>query len=181
MSTKDEMLNRVYALALESDRDYHGCSQSVLDSIQREFLIGNKEVLKSATVIAGGLLRQGETCGAIIGAMMALGLVIGRDRIEDSKTYRDAKAPCLEVYNRIKEELKREFGFEGELESTLCRDIQEKVYGRPFKMWDPDDYQAFLDAGGHSETGCPKICAVAARVAAESIMELIWKPSEMVR
>jgi C_GCAxxG_C_C family probable redox protein len=157
MSTKDEILNRVYALALESDRDYHGCSQSVLDSIQKEFLIGNKEVLKSATVLAGGLLRQGETCGAIIGAMMALGLVIGRDRIEDSKTYRDAKAPCLEVYNRIKEELK------------------------PFKMGDPDDYQAFLDAGGHSETGCPKICGVAARVAAERIMELIWKPSEMVR
>jgi C_GCAxxG_C_C family probable redox protein len=181
MSTKDEILNRVYALALESDRDYHGCSQSVLDCLQKEFLIGNKEVLKSATVLAGGLLRQGETCGAIIGAMMALGLVIGRDRIEDSKTYRDAKAPCLEVYNRIKEELKREFGFEGELESTLCRDIQEKVYGRPFKMWDPDDYEAFLDAGGHSETGCPKICGVAARVAAERIMELIWKPSEMVR
>jgi len=181
MSTKDEILNRVYARALESDRDYHGCSQSVLDSIQKEFLIGNKEVLKSATVLAGGLLRQGETCGAIIGAMMALGLVIGRDRIEDSKTYRDAKAPCLEVYDRIKEELKREFGFEGELESTLCRDIQEKVYGRPFKMGDPDDYQAFLDAGGHSETGCPKICGVAARVAAEKIMELIWKPSEMVR
>ena len=105
MSTKDEILNRVYALALENDRDYHGCSQSVLDSIQKEFLIGNKEVLKSATVLAGGLLRQGETCGAIIGAMMALGLVIGRDRIEDSKTYRDAKAPCLEVYNRIKEEV----------------------------------------------------------------------------
>ena len=180
MSTKDEILNRVYARTLESDRDYHGCSQSVLDSIQKEFLIGNKEVLKSATVLAGGLLRQGETCGAIIGAMMALGLVIGRDRIEDSKTYRDAKAPCLEVYDRIKEELKREYGFEGELESTLCRDIQEKVYGRPFKMWDSDDYQAFLDAGGHSETGCPKICGVAARVAAERIMELIWKPSEMV-
>ena len=180
MSTKDEILNRVYARTLESDRDYHGCSQSVLDSIQKEFLIGNKEVLKSATVLAGGLLRQGETCGAIIGAMMALGLVIGRDRIEDSKTYRDAKAPCLEVYDRIKEELKREYGFEGELESTLCRDIQEKVYGRPFKMWDSDDYQAFLDAGGHSETGCPKICGVAARVAAERIMEFIWKPSEMV-
>ena len=180
MSTKDEILNRVYARALESDRDYHGCSQSVLDSIQKEFLIGNKDVLKSATVLSGGLLRQGETCGAVIGAMMALALVIGRDRIEDSKTYRDAKGPCREVYDRIKEELKREFGFEGKLESTLCRDVQEKVYGRPFKMWDPAEYQAFLDAGGHSETGCPKVCAIAARVAAERIMELIWVPSEMV-
>ena len=180
MSTKDEIVNRVYARALESDRDYHGCSQSVLDSIQKEFFIGDKEVLKSATVLSGGILRQGETCGAVIGALMALGLLVGREKIEDSKTYRDAKAPCLEVYNRIKEELKREFGFEGELKSTLCRDIQEKVYGRPFKMWDAADYQAFLDAGGHSEAGCPKVCAVVARVAAERIFELTWIPSEVV-
>ncbi len=136
--------------------------------------------MKSATVLSGGILRQGETCGALIGAMMALGLVIGREKIEDSKTYREAKAPCLVVYNRIKEELKRVFGFEGELKSTLCGDIQEKVHGRPFKMWDAADYQAFLDAGGHSEAGCPKVCAVAARVAAERIVDLIWIPSEVV-
>lgn len=180
MSTKDEILNRIYARALENDRDYHGCSQSVLDSIQKEFGIGNSEAFMTATVLAGGILRQGETCGAVIGAMMALGLVIGRDRIEDSETYRDAKLPCLEVYNRIKEELKKAFGFEGELKSTLCRDIQEKVYGRHFDMWDDVSYQAFIDAGGHSEVGCPKVCAVAARVAAEKILELIWVPSKIV-
>ena len=179
MSTKEEMLNRVYARALENDRDYHGCSQSVVDSIQKEFGIGNKESLMAGTVLAGGVLGQGETCGAITGAMMALGLVLGRDRIEDSKTYREAMLSCLEIYNSIKEELKRAFGFEGELKSTLCRDIQEKVYGRPFNMLDEDDRQAFVDAGGHSETGCPKVCAIAARVAAQKILELIWAPSEM--
>ena len=180
MSTKEEMLDRVYARALENDRDYHGCSQSVLDSIQKEFGIGNRETLMAATVLSAGVLRQGETCGAIIGAMMALGLVLGRDRIEDSETYREAMLSCLEIYNRIKEELKRAFGFEDELKSTLCRDIQEKVYGRPFKMWDVDDFQAFLDAGGHGEAGCPKVCAVAARVAAQKILELIWNPSDIV-
>ena len=179
MSTKEEMLDRVYAVALENDRDYHGCSQSVLDSIQKEFGIGNTEAFMSATVLSGGVLRQGETCGAFIGAMMALGLVIGRSKIEDSKTYRDTKPAFLEVYDRIKEELKQEFGFEGELESSLCRDVQAKVYGRGFKMWDEADYQAFLDSGGHSEAGCPKVCAVAARVAAEKVMELIWHPSEV--
>ena len=180
MSTKEEMLNRVYARALENDRDYHGCSQSVLDGIQKEFDIGNKESLMAATVLAAGVLRQGETCGAVTGAMMALGLVLGRDRIEDSETYREAMLSCMEIYNSIKEELKRAFGFEGELKSTLCRDIQEKVYGRPFTMLDADDKQAFIDAGGHSETGCPKVCAIAARVAGQKILELIWAPSEMI-
>ena len=40
-------------------------------------------------------------------------------------------------------------------------------------MTDPDDYQAFLDAGGHSETGCPKVCGIAAQVTAEKLMELL--------
>ncbi len=179
MSTEKEKLDRVYALAMESDRDYHGCSQSVLDSIQKEFGIGNVEVMKAATVLSGGIISRSETCGAFIGALMALNLLVGRDKIEDSKGYRDAKVPSLEVYNNIKAELKKAFGFEGELETSFCSDIQAKVYGRSFKMWDPDDYQGFLDAGGHSEQGCPKVCGVAARVVAEKIMELIWAPSEL--
>ena len=180
MSTKEEMLDRVYARALENDRDYHGCSQSVLDSIQKEFGIGNTEAFMAATVLSGGILRQGETCGAVIGALMALGLVLGRSKIEDSKTYRDSKLTFMEVYNKIKEELKQGFGFDAELKSTLCRDIQEKVYGRGFNMSEDVDYQAFISAGGHSEAGCPKVCGVAARVAAEKIMEVVWNPSEMV-
>jgi C_GCAxxG_C_C family probable redox protein len=179
MSTKEEILDRVYARALESDRDYHGCSQSVLDSIQKEFGIGNTETLMTASALSGGVLGQGETCGAFTGALMALGLVIGRSKIEDSKTYRDAGPVFQEVYDSIKEELKQTFGFEGELKSSLCRDIQEKVFGRAFNMWEDAEYQAFIDSGGHSEEKCPKVCAIAARVAAEKIMELIWHPSEM--
>ena len=180
MSTKKEKLDRVYAVAMENDRDYHGCSQSVLDSIQKEFGIGNVEVMKAATVLSGGIINRSETCGAFIGALMALNLLVGRDKIEDSKAYRDAKVPSLELYNDIKAELKKAFGFEGELETSFCRDVQAKVYGRPFKMWEPDEYQGFLDAGGHSEQGCPKVCAIAARVVAEKIMKLIWSPTEMV-
>jgi len=179
LSTEKEKLDRVYSMAMENDRDYHGCSQSVLDSIQKEFGIGSVEVMKAATVLSGGIISRSETCGAFIGALMALNLLVGRDKIEDSKAYRDAKVTSLEVYNDIKAELKKAFGFEGELETSFCKDVQAKVYGRSFKMWEPDDYQGFLDAGGHSEQGCPKVCAVAARVVAEKIMKLIWAPSEL--
>jgi C_GCAxxG_C_C family probable redox protein len=178
MSTKEEILDRVYARALENDRDYHGCSQSVLDSIQKEFGIGNTEALMTASALSGGVLGRGETCGAFTGALMALGLVIGRSKIEDSKTYRDTGPIFDEVYDRIKEELKQAFGFEGKLKSSLCRDVQEKVFGRPFNLWEDADYQAFIDSGGHSEAKCPKVCAIAAKVAAEKIIELIWRPSE---
>jgi hypothetical protein len=99
--------------------------------------------------------------------------VIGRERIEDSETYHAMMEPSIEVRLRFMEELRQQFGFNEELTSTLCRDIQEKVLGRFFDLTNEEDYQAFIDAGGHSETGCPKVCGIAAQVAAAKILELM--------
>ena len=173
MLTNEERIQRVKRKALEYDRDYIGCSQSVLGALQEEFGIGNKESFKAATVLSGGIARQGETCGAIIGALLALGLVIGRERIEDTETYRAMLEPSIEVRTRFREELKKQFGFEEELKSTLCRHIQEKVFGRSFDLMNEEERQAFEDAGGHSETGCPKVCGIAVQVATEKILKLI--------
>lgn len=141
-------------------------------SLQEEFGIGNDAVFKAATVLSGGVARHGETCGALLGALMALGLVIGREKMEDTQAYRDSMEPSADLIERFKAELKEQFGFEGELKGTLCRQIHEKIYGRAFDMMDPDDYQAFLDAGGHGDEGCLKVCGVAAQVGAEKILEL---------
>ena len=168
MSTSDKIIQRAKAKALANDR-FSGCSQSVLLALQEELGIGDMESFKSATVLSGGL-RRGETCGAIIGALMGLGLVIGRERMEDIDKYMEAMEVSRDVSNRFIEELQRQFGFRQELKSTLCPDIQERVYGRSFDLW--QERQAFLDAGGHSDTGCLKVCAIAAQVAAEKILEI---------
>ena len=172
MPTKRERIQRVKRKAIEND-SHSGCSQSVLGALQEEFGIGNKESFKAATVLSGGIARQGETCGAIIGALSALGLVIGRERMEDEAAYQAMMEPSRELCARFKEELKRQFGFEGALESTLCRDVQEKILGRFFYLADEEERLAFLNAGGHSEAKCPKVCGIAAQVAAEKILELI--------
>jgi C_GCAxxG_C_C family probable redox protein len=172
VSTNDERIQRVKKKAHEYDR-YSGCSQSVLLSLQEEFGIGNNEVFKAATILSGGIARHGETCGAVIGALMALNLLIGRERMEEMEVYREAMEPSADLMNRFKEELEKQFGFKEELKSTLCKEIQDKVYGRPFDMTDPDDYQAFLDAGGHSDSGCLKVCGIAGQVGAENILEIM--------
>ena len=94
------------------------------------------------------------------------------DRMEDFETYQSSMKLANEVRDKFMEELKNQFGFEQKVENTLCRHIQEKIYGRPFSLIDDEDRQAFLDAGGHGETGCPKVCGIAAEVVAEKIMEL---------
>lgn len=92
MSTNDERIQRAKKKAHGYDQ-YSGCSQSVLLSLQEEFGIGNNEVFNSATIISGGIARCGETRGAIIGALMALNLLIGREKMEETEVYREAMEP----------------------------------------------------------------------------------------
>jgi C_GCAxxG_C_C family probable redox protein len=164
-------IKKIGEKALAYDK-YSGCSQSVLLALQEALEIGAMESFKAATVLSGGVARRGETCGALLGGLMSLGLIAGREDITNTQVYRDAMKPANEIIEKFKQRLQREFGFETPLNSTICRDIQEKIYGRPFDLRDEKDYQAFLDAGGHSEEGCPKVCAVAAMVTADKLREL---------
>ena len=163
-----EIIQRVKAKALANDK-FSGCSQSVLGALQEEFDIGDMQSFKAATVHSGGF-RRGETCGALIGGLMGLGLAIGRERMEDTDTYQKAMDVSDEISRRFKEELRKQFGSGQELKSTLCTEIQERVLGRSFEF--PREYEAFLEAGGHSDTGCPKVCSIAAQVVAEKILEI---------
>ena len=157
--------------ALEYDK-YSGCSQSVLLALQEAFEIGDLESFKAATVLSGGVARKGETCGALIGGLLALGLVVGREDMTDTQTYRDAMVPSDEIIREFQKRLQETFGFDEPLESTICRDIQQRIYGEGFDLTDPVSYKAFLDAGGHGDEGCPLVCAVAAEVTAEKLLEL---------
>ncbi|MBA7580745.1 hypothetical protein ES708_22639 [subsurface metagenome] len=169
MPKNDEIIQKVKAKAHANDKHSSGCSQSVLGALQQELGIGDKESFKAATVLSGGL-RRGETCGALIGGLMGLGLVIGREKMEDTNTYHKALSVSDEISDRFKEELQKQFGLNPELQSTLCTEIQERVLGRSFDFH--KEFEDFLQAGGHSDTGCPKVCAIAAQVAVEKIIEL---------
>jgi C_GCAxxG_C_C family probable redox protein len=157
--------------ALEYDK-YSGCSQSVLLALQEAFNIGDMASFKAATVLSGGVARKGETCGALLGGLLALGLVIGREDIKDTQVYRDAMIPSDEIIKAFQKHLQETFGFDEMLDTTICRHIQQRIYGEAFDLTDQVSYQKFLDAGGHGDRGCPLVCSVAAIVTAEKLIEL---------
>ena len=134
--------------------------------------IGDKQSFQAATALAGGVARQGETCGAVIGALSALGLVIGRGKIEDVTISRSTMDSAAALRVRIMREMEAQFGFSAPLQSTLCRHVQQMVFGRSFDLTKNEDFQAFLKIGGHGDSGCPKVCGVAAQVAAEELLRL---------
>jgi C_GCAxxG_C_C family probable redox protein len=170
--SEDKLVKEIRRKAHGYDQ-YSGCSQSVLLALQEGLGIGDLESFKAATVLSGGVARCGETCGALLGALMGLGLVSGRERIEDTPKYVHAMDLANEIRDRFKRRLEEEFGFEEPLDSTLCNDIQTRIYGRSFDLMDPKDYDDFLEAGGHSDEGCYKVCGIGAEVAAERLMEFL--------
>jgi len=152
---------------------FSGCSQSVLLALQDGLGIGDKASFKAASTLSAGVARQGETCGALLGALMALGLISGREKIEDTEQYNRAMNIAIEISDEFQRRLQTEFGFKEPLKSTLCRELQMKIYGRVFNFRDPAEREAFKAAGGHSDKGCFKVCDVAAKVAAEKLLELL--------
>ncbi len=173
-----DVTERAKKKAHEYGKFYGGCAQSVLGALQEELEIGNKDSFKAASALAGGIARQGETCGAIVGALSALGLVIGREKIEDTSANKAVMDLAEKVRVSFMEEMKKQFGLKDELQNTLCRHIQELIFGRPFDLTDKEEFQAYLEAGGHGDNGCPKVCGIGAQVAAEEIPRIQNNPDE---
>ena len=166
-----EVVSKIRQKACSND-SYGGCSQAVLAALQDGLHIGNTETLKAATALPGGGGWRGETCGALIGALMALGIVIGREKLEDTDKYSKAMDISQDIIERFKKEMQHTFGLNESLESTLCSHIQEKIFGRTFNLSYSADRQAFIDAGGRTEKGCGTTCAVAAEIAAQKLLEI---------
>jgi C_GCAxxG_C_C family probable redox protein len=124
--------------------------------------VGNVDVFKAGSALAGGVARQGETCGALTGAIMAIGSLVGREKLEDLEQYQKAMESAIQIYKTFKEKV-------GE---TLCREIQKIRYGRSFQFWIPEEREAFHNMGGHSRKGCPEVCGIAAKIAADIILDL---------
>lgn len=166
-SEREKILNRVAEKAGDYEEISVSCSQGTLAALQEEFnLGGGRDIIRAATFMPGIASRK-ETCGAVVGGLMALGLAFGRDRIREGEP--DTPEQEREVLKtrekawRFCDEFKKEFG------STMCGDIRPKIMGRDYNSMDPVERQQFLNDGG------PKKCRVpperAARLAASIILE----------
>jgi len=168
--SKEEVLDRVEMRAAAYQYEYRGCSQCVLLALQQEFnLPGGSAALKAATFFVAGTARMGNMCGALVGTMLALGLVAGRERIEDP-LYGEEIDETSGQPRRVEFARTSFRRFVQEFGSWICRDIQISQLGRSFDLHDPKDHEEFQKAGG--EERCSWVVGKAARLAAEIILEM---------
>jgi C_GCAxxG_C_C family probable redox protein len=132
------------------------CAQTSFAVLQQEFNLEGKDILKALTPLPGIALR-GETCGAVIGCMMALGLVFGRDDLGDWKGYLRSLPPTRRFCQR----------FEAEHGSTACAELLEMKMGRRYDLADRVDSLKYAAMGGKKT--CAKMITRAVIISAEII------------
>jgi C_GCAxxG_C_C family probable redox protein len=161
---REKILDIISKSAYNNDRAYEGCTRSVLAALIEHLHLssceGAKEVIKASTALAGGVCRMGETCGALTGGIMAIGLATGSEKLEEFDAYKKSMENSYKLYNRFREIYS----------TTRCFEIQEKVLGRHYDFKKEEDGIAWYKDGGLDK--CPMVCATAARLAAEIILDL---------
>jgi len=163
--SRDKLLDRIAWAAYYNDRVYEGCTRSVLYALQTHLHLGDGQALRASTALAAGVARMGETCGAVTGGIMSIGLVLGREDLADITAYRDSMQASYEMYGRFKEGLG----------STMCFEIQEKLLGRSFDFKKDDEAEQWYKSGGLEK--CPMVCAIAARIAGDIMLTIQTKSS----
>jgi C_GCAxxG_C_C family probable redox protein len=69
--------------AVERFKQGFSCSQAVLSAFSDAFDLDLNLALKISQPFGGGIAHRGEICGAVSGALMVIGLKLGRTQAED--------------------------------------------------------------------------------------------------
>jgi C_GCAxxG_C_C family probable redox protein len=143
--------------AVELFKEGFSCSQAVLAAFGEQFDLNKEMALRIAGAFGGGMGRMGETCGAVTGAIMVLGLKFGSVEAGDLKSREDAYAAVRELVHR----------FKGRNVSTLCRDLLD------CDISTPEGIKRAKEEGLIKKT-CPKFVKDAAEILDQLIEQ--WRP-----
>jgi C_GCAxxG_C_C family probable redox protein len=158
-TSREELLSRIEKEANNYEKEFHGCSRCVLKPLQDHLNLGDDASFKASTPMAAGVAMRGETCGALLGGLMAVGMATASEDMTDADALRNSLAAGF----RLARKVEKKFG------TTNCTRIQTDKLGQFYSLADPEQYEAFIEAGGYME--CSKVCGKIARMTAEFIME----------
>ncbi|MCL6478190.1 MAG: C-GCAxxG-C-C family protein [Peptococcaceae bacterium] len=130
----------------------HGCSVTVLLTLQEAMGQVNESLIKACGPFAGGS-KQGLLCGALIGGLLIIGTKYGQglDEISDINKLEESFEYVKKLYGPFKEK----YG------SWFCHEIIG------FDLTNPKEREEYFNSGGKEK--CARICGWAARKAAEIV------------
>ena len=138
--------------AEELFREGFMCSQAVLMAFARTLEMNEPQAARVASAFGAGMARHGWTCGAVTGALMAVGLHAGHATAEDAPAKDDVLARAQALVAR----------FEERHGATACRQLVGA------NMLDAAERQAASDRGVF-KTLCPQLVRTAASLVDEAL------------
>ena len=163
MKSKEKLIEQAYRLAYKYEAEMGSCPQCVLAAIKETLDMGDEATIKAADALAGGTaLSTRGTCGALVGGMLAIGSIVGREYVDfkEGKKKRRVFKYAKKLYDKFLDE----YG------SPTCQGVQKKIFGRSFDLLDPKEYEEFEKAGAHRDK-CPSVSGNVARWTAEIILD----------
>ena len=165
MKAKESLPKKAYRLAFKYEAERESCPQCVLAAIIETLGVGDPATIKAIDAMAGGTaLSTNGTCGALVGGLAAISSIVGRDY--KSFSAGDKKRRVFQYSKKLYDKFIEEYG------SSVCKDVQMKLFGRTFNLLDPKDYDEFEKAGAHTDK-CPSVSGNVAKWTAEIILNEI--------
>lgn len=156
---RQKILDRIEKAAFNNLKVYAGCGRATLHALQTHFYLEDKGTFNASSGLAARIGNMGGACGALTAAVMAIGLVFGSEKAEDKKAYTDCISKSVEMCDRFKEK----FG------SSICFEIQEKLFGRTFDFNKEQEAEEYYALEGANK--CGKVCGGASRISADIILK----------
>jgi C_GCAxxG_C_C family probable redox protein len=130
------------------------CSQAVFSAYAEQLGLDRETALKIAGAFGGGMGRMAQTCGAVTGAFMVIGLKYGAIDAEDKETKERAYALVRKFADR----------FKSRHGSIACQDLLGCDISKPEDEKVAREQKLF-------ETICPKLVKDAAEILEEMLSE----------
>jgi len=158
----DEILNRAFESAKQHELKSGGCPQCTIAGIFEALDIENDDVFRAATGFADGVGLTGDGhCGALSGGTMAISYLFGRKKEDFGNIMKQLKA-CI-LSKKLHDQFVEKYG------TCRCADIQTKLVGRFFNLYEPTEMEAALKAGMPDK--CSTLIGEIAKMATKIILE----------
>jgi hypothetical protein len=172
---KNNLIRKIEQDAIDMEKEYYGCARCVLRALQQNMKgLGGGEAFRASLAMSGGIARNCEVCGALLGGLMAVGLAYGSEKLafpfgsyvktkkqddEVAEKYRDVMGRA----GKICEMFKEIYG------SLRCADVQRAIRGG--KFWDLRDQKQlseYLQPAIHDQ--CGQVAGTVAKLTAQIML-----------
>jgi len=161
-NSRESLMKKAFDAGKKMELEYGNCSQCAIEAVLQALEIENEDLFRASCGLSDGIGLTGNgQCGALSSGAMVLGYLYGRNK-EDFPNPRKILRSCL-LSKKLHDWFVEKYG------SCRCADVQVKMVGRSFDMYDPAEYEEAQRIGFQGYTS--DVVADVARKTVEIILD----------